>query len=83
MRKPTSIIHYGAGVVAALVLFFYSIPIGIVLIAMFCGLEVWDALIGHPSWGDAQEFILAIFIVSTLVLALSTIAKVLMLLGVI
>ena len=74
MRKKTSILHYGAGVVAALVTFFASIPIGLTLVFLFVTLEIWDAVKGRDSWWDLQEFILAYFIVSVFVLALSAAA---------
>ena len=71
MKKKTCILHYGAGVVAALVMFFISIPIGIMLAFLFLTLEVWDAVKGRDSWWDFQEFVLACFAVSVLVLVLS------------
>ena len=74
MRKKTSILHYGAGVVAALVTLFVSIPIGLTLVFLFVTLEIWDAVKGRDSWWDLQEFILAYFIVSVFVLALSAAA---------
>jgi len=55
MRKKTSILHYGAGVVAALV----SLPVAVLMIVLFTTLEVWDAVNGHQSWWDFQEFVLA------------------------
>ena len=57
MRKPTSILHYGAGVVAALVTQLYSIPIGLSIVVLFVVLEIWDAMKGRNSWWDLQEFI--------------------------
>ena len=81
-RKKTAILHYGAGVIAALVLFFLSVPIGMMLVFLFLVLEVWDDLKGHESWWDFQEFLVAVFIVSTLVLVLSAGVWLLSILGV-
>lgn len=69
MRKPTCILHYGAGVVAALVTLLYSIPVGILLVSLFVILEVWDAARGHDSWQDYQEFVLTYFLTCTAALA--------------
>jgi len=74
MRKKTSVLHYGAGVIAALILFFVSIPIGALLVFLFMSLEIWDAVNGNPSWRDFHEFLLAIFAVSVLMLILLALA---------
>ena len=55
MKKKTCILHYGAGVVAALA----ALPIAVLIIFLFTTLEVWDAINGNPSWWDFQEFVLA------------------------
>jgi len=74
VRKKTSILHYGAGVVAALVTLFVSIPIGLTLVFLFVTLEIWDAVKGRDSWWDLQEFIVGVFAISVLVLILSAAA---------
>ena len=74
MRKKTCVLHYGAGVVAALVTFFISIPIGLTLVFLFVTLEIWDAVKGRDSWWDLQEFIVGVFAISVLVLVLSAAA---------
>ena len=61
MRKKTSLCHYCAGIIAALITLFVSIPIGITLVVLFTALELWDAIKGHDSWWDFQEFVLAYF----------------------
>ena len=70
MRKKTSICHYCAGIIAALITLFVSIPIGITLVLLFTTLELWDAVRGHDSWWDLQEFILAFYLICTAMLAM-------------
>ena len=74
MRKRTSVLHYGAGVVAALVTLLYSIPVGILLVSLFVILEVWDAVKGRDSWWDLQEFLLAYYAICVLVLLMGLLA---------
>ena len=70
MRKKTSICHYGAGIIAAIVTLFVSIPIGITLVVLFTALELWDAVRGHDSWWDFQEFVLAVYLICAAMLAM-------------
>ena len=53
MRKHTSVLHYGAGVIAAL----SPIEVGVLIVLMFGTLEIWDAIKGNDSWWDFQEFV--------------------------
>ena len=70
MRKRTSALHYCAGIIAALITLFVSIPIGITLVLLFTTLELWDAVRGHNSWWDFQEFILAFYLICAAMLAM-------------
>ena len=70
MRKRTSALHYCAGIIAAIVTLFVSIPIGITLVLLFTTLELWDAVRGHNSWWDFQEFILAFYLICAAMLAM-------------
>jgi len=69
MRKKTSILHYGAGVVAALV----SLPVAVLIILLYGTLEIWDAIRGNESWWDFQEFVLAYILTNALVLCVALI----------
>jgi len=60
--KWTCPLHYGAGVLAALVTLLVSVPIGVLMVAMFFALELWDAIKGRDSWWDWQEFICAYYL---------------------
>jgi len=77
MRKNTSIVHYGAGVVAALTLLFMSIPAGILMVMLFTILEIWDAMKGRDSWWDLQEFIAGFFATNMLALLVLLVALIL------
>ena len=74
MRKRTSALHYGAGIIAAIVTLFVSIPIGITLVALFTALELWDAVRGHDSWWDFQEFVLAVYLICAAMLLMCLLA---------
>ena len=69
MRKRTCPLHYGAGVVAALLPIEWACLISL----LFGSLEVWDAVNGNPSWWDWQEYVCAFIATKALVLGVALI----------
>jgi len=67
VRKKTSICHYGAGVLAALL----PIQWAVLICVLFGALEVWDAVNGKPSWWDYQEFVCGFVVTNALIVVLA------------